>query len=54
MDYGPPETVVEAGVFQHPCEGEVVCKLTNAKVRGSLLVWVPFFLLFSSKNVHTD
>ena len=23
---------MEAGIFQHPCEGEVVCKLTNEKV----------------------
>lgn len=33
QDYGPPEQVVEAGVFLHPCEGEAVCKLTNEKVR---------------------
>lgn len=26
--------VVEAGTFMHPCEGEVVCKLTNTMVRG--------------------
>ncbi|EIE20563.1 Gar1-domain-containing protein [Coccomyxa subellipsoidea C-169] len=32
QDYGPPEEVVEAGVFLHPCEGEAVCKLTNEKV----------------------
>ena len=32
QDYGPPAEVVEAGIFQHPCEGEVVCKLTNEKV----------------------
>jgi H/ACA ribonucleoprotein complex subunit 1 len=31
-DEGPPETVVEAGEFVHACEGEAVCKLTNAKV----------------------
>lgn len=31
-DYGPPSSVVVAGVFQHPCEGEAVCKLTNEKV----------------------
>lgn len=24
--------VVEAGLFQHPCEGEAVCKLTNTHV----------------------
>ncbi len=29
---GPPAQVVEAGVFQHPCEGEAVCKLTNAMI----------------------
>ena len=33
QDAGPPETVVEAGTFLHPCEGEAVCKLTNEKVR---------------------
>ena len=32
QDYGPPAEVVEAGVFQHPCEGEMVCKLSNEKV----------------------
>ncbi|KAK9837116.1 hypothetical protein WJX81_003877 [Elliptochloris bilobata] len=32
VDYGPPDTVVEAGVFEHPCEGEAVCKLSNDKV----------------------
>jgi hypothetical protein len=32
-DQGPPESVVEAGSFSHPCEGEAVCKLTNEKVR---------------------
>lgn len=31
-DYGPPSSVVEAGIFQHPCEGEAVCKLTNEKI----------------------
>ena len=34
VDYGPPDTVVEAGVFEHPCEGEAVCKLSNDKVSG--------------------
>eukprot|EP01136_Pigoraptor_vietnamica_P008972 Opistho-1_new@44998 len=29
---GPPESVVEMGVFQHPCEGEMVCKSTNDKI----------------------
>lgn len=37
QDYGPPEEVVEAGVFLHPCEGEAVCKLTNEKVRLTIL-----------------
>ncbi len=32
QDFGPPSSVVEAGVFQHPCEGEAVLKLTNAKI----------------------
>lgn len=31
-DQGPPAEVVEAGLFQHPCEGEAVCKLTNSMV----------------------
>ncbi|KAI8464643.1 MAG: Gar1/Naf1 RNA binding region-domain-containing protein [Monoraphidium minutum] len=31
-DQGPPDSVVEAGTFSHPCEGEAVCKLTNEKV----------------------
>ncbi len=34
QDQGPPEQVVEAGEFTHACEGEAVCKLTNAKVRS--------------------
>lgn len=29
---GPPEEVVEVGIFSHACEGEAVCKLTNEKV----------------------
>ncbi len=32
QDQGPPDHVVEAGTFSHPCEGEAVCKLTNEKV----------------------
>lgn len=32
QDQGPPEEVVEAGNFSHPCEGEAVCKLSNEKV----------------------
>jgi H/ACA ribonucleoprotein complex subunit 1 len=32
QDYGPPESVVEAGAFAHACEGEAVVKLTNEKV----------------------
>eukprot|EP00237_Pycnococcus_provasolii_P006326 CAMPEP_0206122996 /NCGR_PEP_ID=MMETSP1472-20131121/2464_1 /ASSEMBLY_ACC=CAM_ASM_001108 /TAXON_ID=41880 /ORGANISM="Pycnococcus provasolii, Strain RCC251" /LENGTH=405 /DNA_ID=CAMNT_0053513519 /DNA_START=126 /DNA_END=1343 /DNA_ORIENTATION=- len=28
----PPETVVELGTYMHACEGEAVCKLTNAKI----------------------
>ena len=31
-DQGPPAQVVEAGVFEHPCEGEAVCKLTNTMI----------------------
>jgi H/ACA ribonucleoprotein complex subunit 1 len=33
-DQGPPSEVVEAGEFQHPCEGEAVCKLSNTMVSG--------------------
>ncbi|KAF6262306.1 Gar1/Naf1 RNA binding region-domain-containing protein [Scenedesmus sp. NREL 46B-D3] len=32
QDQGPPEEVVEAGSFSHPCEGEAVVKLTNEKI----------------------
>lgn len=32
-DEGPPERVIEAGEFQHECEGEAIVKLTNEKVR---------------------
>ena len=35
-DFGPPASVVEVGVFKHPCEGELVCKLTNEGVRLGL------------------
>ena len=48
QDYGPPAEVVEAGIFQHPCEGEVVCKLTNEKVLyrlSSASANAAFFLL---------
>lgn len=31
-DQGPPAEVVEVGLFQHPCEGEAVCKLTNSMI----------------------
>ena len=27
---------MEVGVFKHPCEGELVCKLTNEGVRLGL------------------
>lgn len=30
-DQGPPESVVEIGAFEHPCEGEAVLKLHDAK-----------------------
>ena len=30
--------VVEAGEYMHPCEGEMVCKLTNTMVRAALLL----------------
>ncbi|KER18302.1 hypothetical protein T265_16149, partial [Opisthorchis viverrini] len=29
---GPPEEVVEAGTFLHPCQEDVVCRLTSEKV----------------------
>ncbi|PNH04007.1 putative H/ACA ribonucleoprotein complex subunit 1-like protein 1 [Tetrabaena socialis] len=32
VDYGPPDSVVEAGAFAHACEGEAVVKLTNEKI----------------------
>ena len=31
----PPEYVIELGVFEHPCEGEAVCKLVCDKVLSS-------------------
>ena len=40
QDAGPPEEVVEAGTFVHPCEGEAVCKLTNEKVPCPVLAGV--------------
>jgi len=30
----PPQSVVELGVFMHACEGEMVCKNSNEKVRA--------------------
>ena len=35
-DEGPPAEVVEAGLFTHTCEGEIVVKLTNEKVTSRL------------------
>ena len=35
---GPPDSVVEAGLFAHACEGEAVCKLSNDKVKRRLSV----------------
>lgn len=36
---GPPASVIEAGTFEHPCEGEAVIKLADSKqVRGGLTV----------------
>mmetsp|Transcript_13210 Transcript_13210/g.23426 ORF Transcript_13210/g.23426 Transcript_13210/m.23426 type:complete len:202 (-) Transcript_13210:176-781(-) len=32
QDYGPPESVIEAGYFTHACEGEAVIKLTTEKI----------------------
>ena len=32
---GPPDSVVEMGIFQHSCEGDLVVKSTNDKVRYS-------------------
>ncbi|GAA32048.1 H/ACA ribonucleoprotein complex subunit 1 [Clonorchis sinensis] len=29
---GPPEEVVEAGTFLHPCQEDIVCRLTSEKV----------------------
>jgi H/ACA ribonucleoprotein complex subunit 1 len=40
QDQGPPDSVVEAGTFSHPCEGESVCKLTNEKVSSLGFAWV--------------
>jgi hypothetical protein len=38
QDYGPPEYVLEAGTFEHPCEGEAVVRFTiDDKVSSSLL-----------------
>lgn len=34
FDAGPPASVIEAGHFSHPCEGEAVVKLTLDKVSG--------------------
>lgn len=31
-DEGPPESVIEVGVFLHPCESEMVCKSTQDKI----------------------
>ncbi|GAB5360139.1 hypothetical protein AAMO2058_000601800 [Amorphochlora amoebiformis] len=31
-DAGPPATVIEVGEFVHPCESEMLCKLTNEKI----------------------
>ena len=38
-DDGPPSEVVEAGIMEHTCEGEVVVKLTNEKVPTSSSIY---------------
>ena len=38
QDYGPPSEVIEAGIFEHPCEGEAVCKLSIDKVASLHLI----------------
>ena len=40
QDYGPPSEVIEAGIFEHPCEGEAVCKLSIDKVAVSCFVYL--------------
>jgi H/ACA ribonucleoprotein complex subunit 1 len=32
QDQGPPEHVIEIGSFLHPCENDLVCKSTHAKI----------------------
>ena len=34
FDSGPPAEVIEAGNFEHSCEGEMVVKLTLDKVKN--------------------
>nr|CAX75173.1 Putative H/ACA ribonucleoprotein complex subunit 1-like protein [Schistosoma japonicum] len=29
---GPPEEVVEVGIFAHPCQEDIVCKITSEKI----------------------
>ena len=29
---GPPDSVVELGTSMHPCQEDLVCRCTNAKV----------------------
>lgn len=41
----PPDYVIEVGTFEHPCEGEAVCKLTIEKV---------LYLIFTSKQDSPD
>jgi len=40
--------VVEAGLFEHPCEGEAVCKLSNTQV--TLMIIVFHYLIKETEN----
>ena len=32
QNFGPPDTVLEMGLFMHLCEGDIVCRLINTKI----------------------
>lgn len=49
----PPATVVELGEFVHACEGEMVCKNINEKVRKGAGILLKHLLLWRAWRHHT-
>lgn len=48
---GPPESVVEMGSFMHACEGEMIVKSTNEKVRTNQSMFLAPACLTSGSSI---